>query len=89
MRDSAGALSTLFSLVVFPVVLPRPACSAQIQYHRCQQSDPEGECCDMRLVHIRNKAAPSEIIPEVSIRRTKLIENQLDLLVVYTVDFHL
>jgi hypothetical protein len=37
----------------------------------------------MRLVQIRNKAAPSEIISEVSIRRTKLIENQLDLLVVY------
>jgi hypothetical protein len=27
----------------------------------CQQSDPEGECCDMRLVQARNQAAPSEL----------------------------
>jgi hypothetical protein len=37
----------------------------------------------MRLVQIRNKAAPSEIIPEVSIQRLKLISNQLDLVAVY------
>jgi hypothetical protein len=41
----------------------------------------------MRLVQIRNKAAASEIIPEASIRRTKLIGNQLDLLVVYIASF--
>jgi hypothetical protein len=37
----------------------------------------------MRLVQIRNKAAPSEIIPEVSIQRIKLIVNQLGVRVVY------
>ena len=37
----------------------------------------------MRLVQIRNKAAASEIITDVSIRTIKLIVNQLDLLVVY------
>jgi len=37
----------------------------------------------MRLVQIWNKAAPPEIIPEVSMQGTKLIENQLDLLVLY------
>ena len=37
----------------------------------------------MRLVQIRNKAASSEIIPEMSIGRIKLIENRLYLLVVY------
>ena len=43
-------------------------------------------CCDMRLVQIRNKAAAaSEIIPEMFIGRTKLIANQIDLVVVYTV----
>jgi hypothetical protein len=31
----------------------------------------------MTLEQIRNKAAPSELIPEVSIRRSKLIRNQL------------
>jgi hypothetical protein len=40
-------------------------------------------CCDMRLVQIRNKAAPSELIPSFSIQRNKLISNQLDLLIVY------
>ena len=40
-------------------------------------------CCDMRLMQIRNQAEPSELIPKVCIRRTKLIGNQLDLLVVY------
>lgn len=38
----------------------------------------------MRLAQARNQAAPSELIPALSIRRNKLIENQLDLLVVYT-----
>jgi hypothetical protein len=37
----------------------------------------------MRLVQIRNQTAPSELIPAMSIRRNKLIENQLDLLVEY------
>jgi hypothetical protein len=32
----------------------------------------------MRLVQIRNEAAPSELIPEVSIRRSKSIGNQLE-----------
>jgi hypothetical protein len=40
-------------------------------------------CCDMRLVQIGNQTAPSELILDVSIRRTKLIGNQLDLLIVY------
>jgi hypothetical protein len=39
--------------------------------------------CNMRLVQIRNQAAPAELIPSLSIQRTKLIENQLDLLIVY------
>jgi hypothetical protein len=37
----------------------------------------------MRLVQIRNKAAPSELIPEVSIPRSKLIGNQLGAHAVY------
>ena len=43
----------------------------------------KNNCCDMRQVQIRNKAAASEIIPEVSIRRMKLIYNQRNLLVLY------
>jgi hypothetical protein len=35
----------------------------------CQQSDPEGECCDMRLVQIRNQAVPSELAPKCLYRR--------------------
>ena len=37
----------------------------------------------MRLVQIKNRAAPSELIPGISIRSIKLISNQLDILVVY------
>jgi hypothetical protein len=37
----------------------------------------------MRLVQIRNQAALAELIPALSIQRSKLIENQLDLLIVY------
>ena len=37
----------------------------------------------MRLVQIRNKVVPLKIIPEVSIRRTKLIDNQVDPLGLY------
>ena len=40
-------------------------------------------CCDMRLVKIRSQAAPQELVPAWSIRRTKLISNHLDPLVVY------
>lgn len=36
-----------------------------------------GLCCDMRLVQIKKKAASSELIPVVSIQRSKLIQNQL------------
>lgn len=42
-----------------------------------------GYCYDMRPVQARNQAAPSELIPALSIRGTKLIFNQQDLLVVY------
>jgi hypothetical protein len=49
----------------------------------CQQGDPEGECCDMRQLLLRNEAATSEIIPALCIGRTKLIGNQLGLHVVY------
>ena len=48
----------------------------------CQQSDPEGECCD----EAGADQEPSRTIgfnPEVSIRRNKLIGNKLDLFVVY------
>jgi hypothetical protein len=48
-----------------------------------QQGDPEGECCDVRLLLLRNEAATSEIIPALCIGRTKLIGNQLGLHVVY------
>ena len=37
----------------------------------------------MRLVQIKNRAAPSELIPGISIRSIKLISNQLDIFVVY------
>ena len=37
----------------------------------------------MKLVQIRNQAAPSELIPEVSIRRSKSIGNQLGAHAVY------
>jgi hypothetical protein len=48
-----------------------------------QQGDPEGECCEVRLLLLRNEAATSEIIPALCIGRTKLIGNQLGLHVVY------
>jgi hypothetical protein len=48
-----------------------------------QQGDPEGECCDLRLLLLRNEAATSEIIPALSIRSSKLIGNQLGLHAVY------
>ena len=48
-----------------------------------QKGNPEGECCDMRLLLLRNEAATSEIIPALCMRRTKLIGNQLGLHVVY------
>jgi hypothetical protein len=37
-----------------------------------QQGDPEGECCDMRQLLLRNEAATSEIIP------VHLYEDQVD-----------
>jgi hypothetical protein len=37
-----------------------------------QQGDPEGECCDMRQLLLRNEAATSEIIP------AHLYEDQAD-----------
>jgi predicted CoA-binding protein len=40
-------------------------------------------CCDMRLVQIRNEAAPLELVPKRSVRNIKLISNQIDLLNVY------
>ena len=49
----------------------------------CAYVQKDGFCCDMRLVQIKNRAAPSELIPGISIRSIKLIGNQLDILVVY------
>lgn len=42
----------------------------------------------MRLVQARNLAAPSELIPALSIRRANLIGNQLYFLVLYIVFFN-
>jgi hypothetical protein len=39
--------------------------------------------CDMSSVQIRNVVAPSEVVPEISTRRIKLILHQLNLLVLY------
>jgi hypothetical protein len=49
----------------------------------CWRGDPEGECCDLRLLLLRNEAAISEIIPALSLRSSKLIGNQLGLHAVY------
>ena len=74
-----GALSTISPLRVFEWFYG----GLTYPVSPCEQGDPEGECCDMRQVVLRNKAATSEIIPALSIRRTKLIGNQLGLHVVY------
>ena len=64
MHDSTGALSTLFSQKGFLSGFTEAWLLCAIPVSPCQQSDPEGECCDMRLVQIRNQAEPSELIPK-------------------------
>jgi hypothetical protein len=47
----------------------------------------EGNCCDMRLVQIRNQAEPSELIPKYIYGEPSLLEINLFLRCIYRLKF--